>query len=242
MTVPAQLPSPLGVVKQTSALEAAQAMGRGSAVWYLNENALHQIVQGSGIFDKYLNITLGHPPSSLLGSALFIVMGSATNLPRAAAIQRAWLKWVPHYVVTMAARNCAFPIYCPNASRVRRYLLPNASERIKANVVQLAAIAELCAAPVVHRRHSWVMVVDDDTFVDVFELQRYIAALRVPPTLPVLIGRLVVDPHGRKLAWPAGGAGILMTMAACRQYARILLTPECPFFCVQRPCARGMLP
>eukprot|EP00927_Polykrikos_kofoidii_P005185 TRINITY_DN12069_c0_g1_i1.p1 TRINITY_DN12069_c0_g1~~TRINITY_DN12069_c0_g1_i1.p1 ORF type:complete len:841 (-),score=108.64 TRINITY_DN12069_c0_g1_i1:494-2650(-) len=75
-------------------------------------------------------------------------------------------------------------------------------------------------------RYKWVILADDDTFVNVELLVTF--AARHDPLVPALFTYVLSDAHVLGYDYPCGGAGMLLSAAAYELVAPHLLTPECP--------------
>ena len=72
---------------------------------------------------------------------------------------------------------------------------------------------------------SWVLLADDDTFVQVEELLDFVS--RYDAQLPVLFGYVLSDAHVLGYDYPCGGAGMLLSASAYDLLAPRILT-DCP--------------
>ena len=78
------------------------------------------------------------------------------------------------------------------------------------------------------RTPSWVLLADDDTFIQVDALLDFIA--RYEPSVPALFGYILSDAHVLGYDYPCGGAGMLLSAGAYDVLASRLLgeSSQCP--------------
>jgi len=77
---------------------------------------------------------------------------------------------------------------------------------------------------------DWIILVDDDTYVNVHELPGFLVGW--DHRLPLLFGHIWYGPEMRgkdEGAWPSGGAGIILSRRAAEMLAANLYTKLCPF-------------
>eukprot|EP00928_Gymnodinium_smaydae_P016526 TRINITY_DN16214_c0_g1_i1.p2 TRINITY_DN16214_c0_g1~~TRINITY_DN16214_c0_g1_i1.p2 ORF type:complete len:766 (-),score=202.94 TRINITY_DN16214_c0_g1_i1:99-2396(-) len=97
------------------------------------------------------------------------------------------------------------------------------------------------AHPTLHEQFKWILLADDDTFVNVDRLLGF--ARRHDSRAPVLFTYVLSDAHVLTYDYPCGGAGMLLSAGAYALVAPHILTAECPMlsfndltlgFCVHR--------
>ena len=75
---------------------------------------------------------------------------------------------------------------------------------------------------------QWVVLVDDDTFVNIPALLSFLRENTAASSLPLFFGNVFDRVTGAKdLAYSAAGSGIIMSVQAARMIARVIWTPVC---------------
>jgi hypothetical protein len=172
---------------------------------------------------------------------MFVMMCSNDTAERAKFMQHGWLRWVPKANVVMLCgakiegiNNTDIPPLPIDSYIKQRF--PELSNYQLANLRHLRGtwwLGTKEAARLDTNGIQWVMLIDDDTFVNVPLLLSFLND--VPPTLPVLFAHLYerINVPGKKhttyknLTFPQGGAGMLFSSVALKQMASVLFTERC---------------
>lgn len=177
-------------------------------------------------------------PSALLHKVLFVVMGSSDLQDRLLSMRDTWLAWVPASNVVMLSDapapglNITVLPELP-ADAYLEEVFGNVSARDnyhKANLRHLKSVQWLGQ----QKQEAlldidWVMMVDDDTFVNVPLLLHFLA--QFPASLPMSFGIIIDsgpwDPFLKGVAFPQGGAGMLFSKPGFLRLAEHVLSPQC---------------
>jgi hypothetical protein len=179
---------------------------------------------------------------------ILVVVMCSTDLPaRAQELSASWLRWFPRYLVISDGEIAGVDVTVLSTEMVlkiasniatdntttgilshRRSLQKNDTNYFTANLRQLVSLKWLEHKPDVMKGIKWIFLVDDDTFVNVPFLMRFVQPL--PHELPLLVGHMwdaaVWEPI-RNISWPSGGAGMLLSRTAYSRIVPKLFTDAC---------------
>lgn len=164
---------------------------------------------------------------------LFIIMCSVDKQDRLHSLHSSWIRWVPNVILLAESVIPGFNITVLPELGVDDYVtekFPHPTNYQLANLRHLKSLKWvlqfLSTASI-----KWVMMTDDDTFVNIPLLLGFIG--RFPHVLPLLIGHMWDSPAGwlppttQGSAWPSGGGGMLMSREGFQRLATLLLSPKC---------------
>jgi hypothetical protein len=165
-------------------------------------------------------------------------MGSSDLQDRLLSLRDTWLTWVPasNVVILSDALAPGLNITVLPELPADAYLeevfgnVSSLNNYHKANLRHLKAVQWLGEQKSEALRGiDWVMMVDDDTFVNVPLLLQFLSQL--PASLPLSVGMIydnaAWDPFLKGLAYPQGGAGMLFSKPGFLLLAQHVLRPHC---------------
>ena len=153
---------------------------------------------------------------------LFIVMSGLKEIERLYAVRETWGSLVPNVLAIGEANHSASGMVTLD-ELAGKHSYSDAQHR---SLLGLRHGTTHSA----YRHCSWVVLVDDDTYVNVHELPGFLVGW--DPRLPLLFGHIWYGPEMRgkdEGAWPSGGAGIILSRRAAEMLSAALYTPTCPF-------------
>lgn len=166
---------------------------------------------------------------------LFVVMCSSDKRERIEWLLQTWLAWLPpqNIVLLSDVDIPGYPLSVLPPLPADAYInskFPNPSNYQSANLRHLRSVQWLGKINTTAiQKVDWIFMVDDDTFVNLPLLLLYLR--HIPSDLPFLIGHLWDSPPWdaklKGLAYPSGGAGMLLSKVAFKGLAEVLFTPLC---------------
>ena len=168
---------------------------------------------------------------------LFVIMTGLKEIERLFAVRQTWGSLVPHILAVGEANHSASGMVTldevvPHESGdpakggyglVGKHTYHDAQHRTLFGLRHGARSGTWKAC-------DWIVLVDDDTYVNVHELPGFLVGW--DPRLPLLFGHIWYGPEMRgrdEGAWPSGGAGIILSRRAADLLAANLYTKLCPF-------------
>jgi len=153
---------------------------------------------------------------------LFVVMSGLKEIERLYAVRQTWGALVPNVLAIGEANHSASGMVTLD-ELAGKHSYSDAQHR---SLLGLRHGTSHSA----YRHCSWVVLVDDDTYVNVHELPGFLVGWDF--RLPLLFGHIWYGPEMRgkdEGAWPSGGAGIILSRRAAEMLSAALYTPTCPF-------------
>jgi hypothetical protein len=157
-----------------------------------------------------------------MDDVLFIVMSGLKEIERLYAVRETWGSLVPNVLAIGEANHTASGMIT---------LDELAGKHSYSDAQHRSLLGLRHGTTHGHYRHcNWVVLVDDDTYVNVHELPGFLVGWDF--RLPLLFGHIWYGPEMRgkdEGAWPSGGAGIILSRRAAEMLSAALYTPTCPF-------------
>ena len=154
-----------------------------------------------------------------------VVMAGSVRLERARAAASTWASMLPREAVLFVGDV--------NDEASGMITLPSLAGRAGYHDAQhrtLRGLQHLVATPSRLRDARWVLLVDDDTYVNVPELLGLVAPFN--SDAPLLMGHFFYGPEergGDEISVVGGGGGMLLSRRAAERVAAALYTPACPY-------------
>lgn len=161
-----------------------------------------------------------------LKDVLFIVMASRIQEDRAKTVLETWGK-------TLLSTNNLLILGDEEIPEIGMVTLPDLeNQRTKADAPHrtLKGLQYVVQNPDIYGKYAWIFMVDDDTWVNIYELPSLLFGWDVrAPFMLSFIWNNPIFATERPRTWPSGGAGMLVTRAAAEILAKNLYTEVCPF-------------
>ena len=150
-----------------------------------------------------------------LSHVYVMIMAGSVKRARAVALRQTWTQHMPHTLMVGDVSDASIGM-------VTLPELYNRSGYADAQQRSLRGLLE--AVKLAPADTRWVIMVDDDTWLNPLELLRFLRPLEW--RLPVVLGYLFEDPGIPLYQWVGGGSGMLLSMPAARVLAKELY-PSC---------------
>ena len=177
---------------------------------------VHPCVRAFGGSSRLASATLH------MRDVLFVVMSGLLEIERLYAVRQTWGSLVPNVLAIGEANHRASGMITLD-ELAGKHTYNDAQHR---SLLGLKHAVSLSA----YRHCAWVVLVDDDTYVNVHELPGFLVGWDA--RLPLLFGHIWYGPEMRgkdEGAWPSGGAGIILSRRAAEMLSAALYTETCPF-------------
>ena len=170
----------------------------------------------SNELQSYLNVSVADLAVGA-DDVVFIVMASSSQSYRVETQRASWMRWAKHLIVLADAADEALGIMT----------LPEIANKdgfAEAQWRQLYGMKWINEHDNELLNKSWFFLIDDDTWVNVPLLFKYVA--RFPPSLPLSFSHIYIMYNHQAVY--NGGAGMLFSKSAFRLLATAVLTDACP--------------